>query len=377
VEKKFRLRIIISVFIVLLVGLSFTFLYKVYKRILVSTPDTITIGSTAPATPTPTPDPLAPKNILLLGYAGGDHEGATLTDTIMVAHIDPRKEDITLISVPRDLWVPIPVEDNNTENSKINAAFAIGLDDKKYPNKLPQYKGVGGAGKLAEDMVGMVTGLHIDNFVAINFEGFKKMIDILGGVNVYVPETFEDKFYPIAGEEKNTCGKSDEELAALNATMSGQLLEKEFTCRFETISFVKGLTTMDSETALKFVRSRHSETNGNDFARSTRQQALIIGVKNKLLKISSIPKIVPIINSMSKYLITDIDIKTALDIFSDQTLPKSVDIKTINLSIDNVLQESISADHQYILIPKDSEDNWGVIHDYIREQLQADTTPSA
>jgi LCP family protein required for cell wall assembly len=377
VRKKLRLKIIISLLIVLLLGLSFTFLYKVYKRILVSTPDIITIGSTAPATPTPTPDPLAPKNILLLGYAGGNHEGATLTDTIMVAHVDPRKEDVTLISVPRDLWVPIPTDASSTEKSKINAAFAIGLDDKKYPNKLPQYKGVAGAGKLAEDMVGMATGLRIDNFVAINFEGFKKMIDILGGVDVYVPETFEDKFYPITGKENDTCGKSDEELNAINATMSGQLLEKEFTCRFETISFVKGKTTMDSETALKFVRSRHSETNGNDFARSTRQQALIIGIKNKLLKFSSIPKIVPLINSMSKYVLTDIDIKTALDIFSKQTLPKSVDIKTINLSIENVLQESVSSDHQYILIPKNSEDNWGVIHDYIQEQLQGDVTPGA
>jgi anionic cell wall polymer biosynthesis LytR-Cps2A-Psr (LCP) family protein len=356
--------------ITLILGASFTFLYPIYKRVVVSTPDVIRIGADISPSPTPTPDPLAPKNILLLGYAGGDHEGASLTDTMIVAQVDPKKESITMISIPRDLWVPIPIESGKTEKLKINAAFAIGLDDKKYPNKPSEYKGVSGAGKLAENTVSMVTGLPISNFIAINFEGFNKMINILGGVEVNVPESFEDKYYPIAGKENDTCGKSEEDLKMLNATMSGQLLEKEFTCRFETVKFDKGKIMMSSESALKFVRSRHSETNGNDFARSIRQQALIIGIKNKLLRLGTIPKIIPILNTASKYVLTDIDIKTAIDIFKEQPIPKSIDVKTITLSVDNVLQEALSSDRQYILTPKDSEDNWKVVHDYISEQLK-------
>ena len=152
--------------------------------------------------------------------------------------------------------------------------------------------------------------------------------------------------------------------------MSGQLLEKEFTCRFETLKFEKGKISMDSETAWKFVRSRHSETNGKDFARSVRQQALIIGIKNKLLRLGTIPKIVPILNTVSKYVLTDIDIKTGVDIITEQPIPKNIEIKTISLSIENVLQEALSFDRQYILTPKDSEDNWSVVHDYISEQLK-------
>jgi anionic cell wall polymer biosynthesis LytR-Cps2A-Psr (LCP) family protein len=367
-KKKFLL--IPILIITLILGASFTFLYQIYKRVVVSSDDVIRIGADISPSPTPTPDPLAPKNILLMGYAGGNHEGATLTDTIIIAQVDPRKESITLISIPRDLWVPIPVESGKTEKFKINAAFAVGLDDKKYPNKEGKYKGVAGAGTLAKETVQLVTGLKIDNFVAINFEGFKKVIDVLGTIDVNVPDTFEDKYYPLQGKENDTCGKSEEDLKMLNATMSGQLLEKEFTCRFETVKFDKGKVSMDSETALKFVRSRHSETNGNDFARSVRQQALLIGIKNKLLRLGTIPKIVPILNTVSKYVLSDIDIKTAVDIITEQPIPKTIEVKTISLSIDNVLQEALSTDRQYILTPKDSEDNWIVVHDYINEQLK-------
>jgi LCP family protein required for cell wall assembly len=368
--KKRKFLFIPILLIILIAGASFAFLYQIYKKVVVSTDNVITIGAKISPSPTPTPDPLAPRNILILGYAGGNHEGATLTDTMIVAQIDPKKESVTLISIPRDLWVPIPVEAGKTEKSKINAAFAIGIDDNRYPNKEEKYKGVAGAGTLAKETVQLVTGLKIDNFIAINFEGFTKVIDVLGNIDVNVPETFEDKYYPIQGKENDTCGKSEDDLKMLNATMSGQLLEKEFTCRFETIKFEKGKTTMDSETALKFVRSRHSETNGNDFARSVRQQALIIGIKNKLLRLGTIPKIIPILNTISNNVLTDIDIKTAVDIFKEQPIPKNIVVKTISLSIDNVLQEALSTDRQYILTPKDSEDNWNVVHDYINEQLK-------
>ncbi|OGM37642.1 hypothetical protein A3E41_05475 [Candidatus Woesebacteria bacterium RIFCSPHIGHO2_12_FULL_38_9] len=147
--------------------------------------------------------------------------------------------------------------------------------------------------------------------------------------------------------------------------MSGQLLEQQFTCRFETINYAKGKTLLDAENALKFVRSRHSETNGNDFGRSLRQQALIIAIKNKILRISSIPKIAPIINSFSRNVMTDIDIKTAIGLLEEKGKMNDVIIKSVSLSTDNVLKEAVSSDRQYILLPKDGEENWQQIHDFI------------
>lgn len=366
--KKTILTILIFAFLFFISAL-FSYFYRVYKRVVVTDSDVIKIGNEEPPPPTPTPDPLAPKNILILGYAGGDHEGATLTDTIIIAHLIPKEDKVTLVSIPRDIWVPIPTEIGKTEKEKINAAFAIGWDDKKYPNKAPQYQGLAGGGNLAKDSVGLVTGLKIDNYIAINFEGFKNIINILGGVDVNVPYTFEDKFYPIEGKEKDTCGKSEDEFRELEATLSGQLLEQEFICRFETLKFEKGKQTLDAETALKFVRSRHSEVYGGDFGRSLRQQALLVGIKNKILRIGSIPKIVPIINSVSKNIITDIDIKRAIELLTDEGSLKDIEVNTISLNTDNTLQESLTSDRQYILIPKDGEDNWNVIHQYLQKNL--------
>src|SRR5574344_530463 len=82
--------------------------YINYNKIVVK-PNKAKEDITLIPTATPTPDPLAPYSILLLGYGGGKHEGGTLTDSIMVAKINPKNETINLISVPRDLWVSIPI----------------------------------------------------------------------------------------------------------------------------------------------------------------------------------------------------------------------------------------------------------------------------
>jgi len=348
-----------------LLALSATYFITIYKRVVVENKSSTKITPL----PTPTPDPLRIRNILLLGYAGGDHDGATLTDTIILLRIYPRDQKIKLISIPRDLWVQIPISKGNFENFKINHAFAIGLDNIKYPDKEEQYKSLYGAGMLVRETVSKAIGILPENFIAINFDGFRSIVDSLGGVTVNVPFSFEDKFYPIKGLEKDSCGKSEDDIKALTATMSGDLLEKEFTCRYETIDFHKGNTKMDGETALKFVRSRHSDTNGNDFGRALRQQAFLIGIKNKILNIGSVPKIITLANTLSKNVLTDIDFKTAFQIFSEQETLSDFKIETLSLTTDNVLEESKSSDGQYILIPKEGENNWTGVQKFIQENI--------
>jgi len=352
--------------IIFVIAASGGYFYKIYNNIYVG--KTIEVVAVNSPTPTPTPDPLAPKNILLLGYGGVGHEGGVLTDTVILAHVVPRENRVTLISIPRDVWVPIQMQDG-IEYYKINHAFAIGVDENLYPNKPPEYKGVLGGGQLAANAAGFITGLNIDYFVSINFNGFKNIIDILGGVDVYVPYSFKDEYYPIKGMEEELCEKSEEELGAIHATMSGELLEKEFKCRFETLEFTKGINTLDSEAALKFVRSRHSEIYGGDFGRSLRQQSLIVAIKNKLLNFGSITKIIPVINTISVNVQTDIDIKAATDLIRQQEDLDYIEITGFSLTTDNVFEETISDNGQYVLIPKDGEDNWGVVRKFVKEKL--------
>jgi len=267
-NKSLIKKILLGVFFVFLFFIAAigTFLYTNYKKIVV-TPNILEPTRAPNASPTPTPDPDAPFNILLLGYGGAGHDGGDLTDTMIVAHVEPKNKKVTLISVPRDLWVALPTNGESVSYSKINAAYAIGLDDKKYPNKLDLYKGKAGGGELAKYAVSKVIGEDIRYFASIDFSGFVRIIDAIGGVDVNVPRTFDDYFYPIKGEEDNTCGFSAEELAEIHRKYSGFKLEQQFTCRYEHLHFDKGITHMDGATALKFVRSRHSETDGTDFAR--------------------------------------------------------------------------------------------------------------
>ena len=240
---------------ILLIGGAtvFGYLSKVYGNVVVHAP-IVGLPFMNPAAPTPTPDPLAPYSVLLLGYGGADHDGGYLTDTMIVARIAPKNKTVHLIAIPRDIWVELPITKNGTEPHKVNFAYAVGLDNRRYTQKPADFSGKGGGGAMAKYAAGLVMGFPIDHFVAVSFAGFEKSIDVLDGVDVEVPHTFDDPLYPIESEKENDCGKSPEDIEALTATLSATLIEKEFLCRYEQLHFDKGLEYMDGVRALKFVR---------------------------------------------------------------------------------------------------------------------------
>lgn len=303
-------------------------------------------------TPTPTPDPLAPKNVLMMGYGGGTHEGGLLTDTMIVAHIDPKLRTVSFISIPRDLWVPLPLLPKGVVQEKINTAYAYGFDTKQYLDRPTQYLGDEGGANLAKYAASLVTGMQMDAYVAVSFEGFKSVLTTLGPITVKVPFTFEDPYYPIEGKEKDTCDKSPEDVTAVTATLSGELLEHEFMCRYETVKFDKGEQVMEASPALQFVRSRHSLMYPGDFYRSMRQQALIAGVIAKLKTLGGIVKIPSLITQVRKFIATDIAAPQVLELMQRYGNPLDFHITRIPLTEDNVLISSQSAKGQYILVPK-------------------------
>lgn len=344
-------------------------------RNIFSNQDTITAEPTP--IPTPTPDPLAPIAIALLGYGGGAHEGGKLTDSIIVAKIMPKQQRVTLVSVPRDLWIDLPIATDSAKPFKINAAFAIGSDNRQYLNRPQTYQGEHGGGAMAKFALEQVVGFPIDHYLAVSFASFQTSVDALGGVDVEVPFNFTDEFYPIEGKETDACGKPEEEIAALTATMSGYKLEQQFTCRYETISFNKSTQHMDGTTALKFVRSRHSNVNGSDFGRSLRQQAFIKAIKQKIFSLSFIPKLVPLVEKNLKLISTDINLELLTKLITNYQNPADFTIESISLSDQNVLKPSKSADGQYILLPKNQQNNWQEIHDYILKQEQGTATSAS
>ena len=352
---------------VFLIGAFGSYFFFKFSKVFVKKANTTSLNPTA--SPTPSFDPHNPYNVLLLGYGGEGHEGGSLTDTMIVANINPAYKSLTLISIPRDLWIPLPIQGERTQNSKINSAYAIGSDDSKYPEKRQEFTGPAGAGEMAKYAAGVVSGLPVNYFISVNFQGFRDAVDILGGIDVNVPRSFDDYFYPVAGKENESCGKSAQEIQTLSATMSGFLLEKEFTCRYEHIHFDKALLHMDGVTTLKFVRSRHSDEYGGDFARSERQYAVLTGVKNKVISLGTVTKAGPIFENLVDSVRTDLnptDIKNILEVSQNISEYK---IKTIHLTEDNVLAASIGPGGQYILLPREGENKWEKVHKFISEQI--------
>lgn len=310
--------------------------------------------------PTPTPDPLAPKNFLILGYGGGTHEGGLLTDTMIVAHVVPKTQMVYLISIPRDVWVPLPLQKNGVVEEKINAAYAYGFDTNQYLDRPVQYQGDQGGANLAKHAASLVTGYSMDGYISLSFDGFKNVVSTLGPVTVKVPYTFEDAYYPIEGKEKETCEKSPEEVAQITATLSGELLEREFMCRYEAVKFDKGEQVLEASPALQFVRSRHSETNPGDFFRSLRQQALISGIVTKLKTLGGLVKLPILIPQITKYVATDITPAKIFEMIKLYGNPLDFRIARIPLTEENVLISSMSAKKQYILVPKEGEGFSGI-----------------
>lgn len=278
--------------------------------------------------------------IALLGYGGGTHAGGNLTDTIIVARLNEETKTITLISIPRDLWVNMQLADNEQLSGKINLAYQVGRDDKSYPNKSARFAGEAGGGQLAKETITTVIGWPVDYYAAVSFQGFTRAIDILGGVDVNVTNAFIDDWYPLEGEEDNPCDKTDEEIASLTATMSGFLLEQQFPCRYESLHFNQVKTHMDGITALKYVRSRHSNQSGNDFARSDRQKSLIIAVKNKILSISFLPRLIPFIENIANEVKTDIPWDLLLETAKKPEELSDYSITSLSINDQNALKEA-------------------------------------
>lgn len=361
--------------IIALITAAVVYSYSAYNQITVKPTVNPDLVETSPS-PAP-PDPLRPVSILLMGYGGGGHAGGLLTDTMMVARVDPRAKTVHLISLPRDLWVGLPIEKDGQESSwKINAAYAIGSDDR-YIHKPPQYTGEGGGGELAKYAVTKVLGIPIDHFVTLNFFGFEKSIDALGGVTVNVERTFDDFLYPIEGKENETCEKSAEELAAISATSSAEQSEKLFPCRYETLHFDRGPTKMDGVTALKYVRSRHSNQDGGDFSRAARQRNLLLAVKNQILAVNFLPKAIPFVTTLRQNLQTDIDAATMQELISKYPEWKDFAIINIALTDKNILQQSRSSNGQFIMVPQAGDAQWEAVHQWLQTEIQTTATTSA
>lgn len=279
-------------------------------------------------------------NILLLGIGGAGHDGAYLTDTIMLVSLKPSTKQVSLISIPRDLVTPV----SNWE--KINSI-----------DSFAEQKSPGSGGAATAQAISTLLKIPIQYYVRADFQGFINIINELGGVQVNVENTLDDYSYPILGQEDNP----------------------DYYARFEHLHVDKGLQTMDGELALKYARSRHAlGSEGSDFARARRQQLVLEAVKAKLLSAQTLlnpimlSKLVSEVNKNISTNLSSWEILRVWELFKDVN-SSQIASKVLSDAPDGFLVAGRGQDGAYILTPRSG--NFNDIRNFVSNIFGNTTTP--
>jgi len=280
-------------------------------------------------------------NILLLGRGGEGHEGPDLTDTIILVSIDPIAKEAGLVSIPRDLLVEVP----GNGSMKINSVFYTGkslvlnnagrLNDQLKTNA--ENQGL----DLLQSTVSEVLGVPVHYRAIVDFSGFEKAIDTVGGIDLNVTDPVFEKMY-IKG-------------------------------RNYTLNVKSGQQHMGGFEALAYSRSRHTSKRG-DFDRSERQRAIITATKNKVLTAgtySNPAKITQLLDTFGDHVKTNFaldDLTRLYDVVRQIDNSRMVSIGLADPPNDFVTTANIGG--QSVVIPRAGMGNYSEIHNYIRNTLK-------
>lgn len=203
---------------------------------------------TVAAKPRPTPDIVKdPFNVLLIGVDIREDVSDARTDTIIVMHVDPVNKWANMLSIPRDSCAQIPGYNGVGECEKINAAYTYGYRDAPEQRLDPVVGGM----RLTRDTVERYLDINIDYTMQVDFKGFRKIIDTIGGVSINVARPLWDPQYPTDDNDNG----------------------------FIRLYIPAGFQHMDGTMALRYARSRHADS---DYGRSQRQQDVIRAIMQAL-----------------------------------------------------------------------------------------------
>jgi LCP family protein required for cell wall assembly len=232
-------------------------------------------------------------NVLLLGNGGPGHEGPDLTDTILLASIDPVNHKTALLSVPRDLWVKIPGDGYQ----KLNAAYVYGKQQAK--GKTEAQKDQAGL-DLLDKTLSPILGVPIHYHAVVDFAAFKQTVNAIGGVSFNVPESLYDP------------------------TMAWENHGNSYLA-------MKGQQTFNGDKALLYARSRETSS---DFARGQRQRQLIVAIKDKTFSAGTFGnpvKVSNLLNSLGNNVYTDFSLDDMMRLYKIVGKIPSTSISSIDL----------------------------------------------
>lgn len=265
-------------------------------------------------------------NVLVLVDEGGDAPDAHITDSMLIISLQPQTGKTALISVPRDFGIHLPISPETY--FKIDTAYEYGLalgDGREGPGKVA-------GGDLAAREVSQVTGLSVPSWMTVDFQGFRQLVDALGGVDIDVKDPFT---------------------------------------AIDHVHFSAGCQHMDGERAIAYARERMVVDNpaeDSDFARSARQRQLVEAIVAKMNQVSSWPNLFSVLDSLQNSIYTNL---SARDLYTFVRKTDRTHANSIGLTTQNVLQNAVVQGGLPILLPKNGD--YGLIRQYIQQQLANDS----
>ena len=275
-------------------------------------------------------------NVLLLGRGGGDHPGADLTDSILIASLDPIGKEVALLSLPRDLWVRAP----DLWSMKINAVFSSAKQKALTENEEnfddAEAAGIEAMSSLIEDNI----GIPIHYYSIVNFQAFKQAVDAVGGVTINVQEPLYD--YNVAWENGGSSLIAD-----------------------------AGVQAFDGQRALLYARSRYTSS---DFARGERQRQLVVGLKEKVLQLGTFSNpvaVTKLINAIGDNVRTNISLGEIMRMYEISKDIPTASIISLGLTDEpNVLVKTAMIGDQSVVVPRRGADDFSEIQSFVRNAMR-------
>jgi cell envelope-related function transcriptional attenuator common domain len=259
-------------------------------------------------------------NLLLIGTDQRPRDNTYNTDTLIVVSIDPLTRQVAMFSLPRDT-VDVPIPAGPAQRAfgpvyakKINAWFTSVRNRADLFPGTDRTRGYNGL----KAIIGGLYGLDIKYFVEVNFEGFVRVVDALGGVTINVQIPVVDDRYPGEGG------------------------------RLERIYIPSGIQHMDGAQALRYARSRHTST---DFDRGQRQQRVLLSLREQADPQELIPHLPALVSALKSAIRTDVPIDQLDELLG---LASRIDTKSIRSYVFSppfYQQEFQSSPRGYIIVP--------------------------
>lgn len=280
-------------------------------------------------------------NVTLFGIGGEGHDGAYLTDTIMIVSIDPVQNEAAMLSIPRDLWV----KQDSGGYTKINAIYAYERErvlartkDKDAANKA--------AAAATQKVLTNVTGIPMNYFVTVDFNGFEKAVDTIGGLDLTVSEQL-----------------------AVTETLWDHATRKNYYLNVKP----GGPQHFDGKRALYYSRSRHTSARG-DFDRAERQRQVIMAFKDKVQAAGTYAnpvKVTQLLSAFGDHVRTDLSINELMRLYD---VGKGINPdKIVSVGLADKPQQLVRTDNidgLSVVVPSAGVGNYDDIRAFVRNSLK-------